>query len=142
MNSEFEHITESGLAKLSEVLINDAILAAFGSRCMIDTTGRRRKVKPEECREAWQWIESDDDHPFSFVNCAEVAGLDPFPIREQLRRQWREIRNQPDDAATYDKLFVNPISSRKEADELFITVPQSITGIVSNNNQQQFAFGF
>ena len=136
MNSEFDHLTEVGLMDLSEVIIRDAIQCAMGIRCMAESDGRRRKVNPEACREAWLWFESDDEmSPFSFINCALNIGINPFPFREKLKKEWTVIRQQSENQKLYDKLFVSPIKTREQAHQLFNAAPEPIWGEVVSGKQ-------
>ena len=48
--------------------------------------GRSSKTARQERAE---WIDSDDEQPFSFTVCCRSAGLDPDVLRENLR-PWRE----------------------------------------------------
>ncbi|MGR5178866.1 hypothetical protein [Vibrio mediterranei] len=50
--------------------------------------GRRSKAMREE---AWNWLMSDDDHPFCSRICAANNGLDIDILRCQVRRLVRNI---------------------------------------------------
>ena len=136
MNSEFECLTKGAEIDTLEMVIKSAVQAAFGN--LLESQGAPRKVNPDECREAWLWIESDDEEsPLSFINCARNAGYDPFSFRELLHAQWRHARHQPENRTRYGKLFVSPLTTRNQVDQLLRSAPPPIR--VAVTDVQQFS---
>lgn len=44
-----------------------------------------------ECAEIIEWIESDDEHPFSFCVCCDECGLNPARLRSMVLYQQKKI---------------------------------------------------
>lgn len=51
--------------------------------------GDNRKSQKRKA-EAFAWVQSDDTHQFSFINCCRLAGLDYEKIRESVSFIYRK----------------------------------------------------
>lgn len=67
--------SEAEVASLREAILMDALRTILGFR--------GRSMWREE---AWEWIEDDRVHPFSFRVCAETVGVDPDDLRVSFAR--------------------------------------------------------
>jgi len=68
--------TDWDVFSLQETLLVETMTAAVDGRSCETTRA-----------EAWGWIDSEDDHPFSFRTCAKAVGADPDDLRAMFRRQ-------------------------------------------------------
>jgi len=68
--------TDQDLLSLFETILVETMAAAVGGRSCSRTRA-----------EAWKWIDSNDEEPFSFRVCATALGADPDELRAMFRRQ-------------------------------------------------------
>jgi hypothetical protein len=50
-----------------------------------------RRTSKKVVTEVWDWILSDEVHPFSFRVCCESSDLDPLKMREALTSLYRTL---------------------------------------------------
>jgi len=71
----------------------DANIERLRSKLLVTTVREiaDRRTSKKVVTEAWDWILSDDVHPFSFRVCCESEDLDPLKMREALVSLYRTL---------------------------------------------------
>ena len=76
-SKELEAFDDHNLPDLKAILLVETIKSAFG----LSSGGRNRKPSDE----AWIWILSKENEPFSFSACCREYGVDPEKLLDWLR---------------------------------------------------------
>ena len=79
---------DSGEMRLALAVLEDAL------RCVLRHHESRVVEQRQAAREAWQWMQSDDDSPpFTFVRICQLFDLDPSWIRSSVQRHLGRARS-------------------------------------------------
>lgn len=85
---EFEEpIQIKRLSKLCAAVINNAYCCIIGTAPIYAQGKYRLKMLENQKLVALQWLNSEDDYPFSLEWCSEVMGVDADIIRTAIKKK-------------------------------------------------------
>jgi|TARA_B100000929_G_scaffold183520_1_gene145342 hypothetical protein len=92
-DEQLTFLFESWLEVEKPLVWTDAHIARLRSKLLVTTVREvaDRRTSKAVVSEAWDWILSDEVHPFSFIVCCESVDLDPAKMREALVSLYRTL---------------------------------------------------